>query len=479
MNKDDSNKFSGYDEESEIKRFDNISYDESADSDNDDDFGDLNESLSEQVEEQMADDEDEDDNEVPKKTGVFKKIFLSVGCVCLFFVIVIAFLVGTKPGHSILARLAAKFVSSNINNQIDNNQADNNGATGLAVATATPTPDIKDPRYRSEDYVKNYLIFGIEEIDGGMNTDTMMIASLNTKDKSVKLTSVLRDTYVEYPEGNGRKLNSIFVAGRRIEVNDGYIYNDDTGAQLLITYLENLFKIRIDGYAYVGFSRAKNDYNKSDADYNDFANIVDALGGVDIELGKEEAAYLNRTNYIYDPDDRNLVAGWNHLNGDQTAGYCRVRKVVTLGGYNNDFGRTVRQRRVLNAIFDAYKSSSITTILSKTAKCLSYIHTNLNEDQIYDLIKDVIDNGIQEMDQDRVPIEGSYYDAGRNGYNGVTYGLVIDEPEVNPIELFKFIYGDTPEEAYANYNALEGVDYVQYVPETTTTSAASDSSINQ
>ena len=83
------------------------------------------------------------------------------------------------------------------------------------------------------------------------------------------------------------------------------------------------------------------------------------------------------------------------------------------------------------------------------------------------------------MDQDRVPIEGSYYDAGRNGYNGVTYGLVIDEPEVNPIELFKFIYGDTPEEAYANYNALEGVDYVQYVPETTTTSAASDSSINQ
>ena len=69
--------------------------------------------------------------------------------------------------------------------------------------------------------------------------------------------------------------------------------------------------------------------------------------GVTIELGEEEAAYLNRTNYISDKANRNVQAGINKLNGNQVMGYVRVRKVKTLGGVNNDYGRVVRQQRAL------------------------------------------------------------------------------------------------------------------------------------
>jgi LCP family protein required for cell wall assembly len=298
----------------------------------------------------------------------------------------------------------------------------------------------------------------------------MMIATLNTKDKSVKFTSIMRDTYVEY-NGRGMKLNAVFTAGRKVKDEDGNTtYSNDAGADALISVIQELTKVELEGYAFVGFSRPSNDKYKSSTDFNSMEEIVDILGGVDIELGKSEAAYLNRTNYIYNPANRNLVAGWNHLNGDQAQGYCRIRKVVTLGGYNNDYGRTVRQRRVIRAIFDAYKSSSITTILGKTAKCLALITTNLNEDDIYELIKDVADNGIKTMDENRLPIDGSFYDSGKAGYNGITYGLVIKEVEANPINMFMFLFGDSETEAYNNYNKLEGVTPVQ-VPTTQASTA--------
>lgn len=464
-----------------------------------DDFSRLNASLKDAVNKELdneneEDEDDEDDDEddyidrydenKKKKKSPVKKFFTVIGVLLLVIAVLGAVLAFTDFGHSIVSRVAAKFISGNINHEEDytttSSSISNIGEDGKdqqatnKPVQATPTPTVDDPRYRNETYCHNYLIFGIEEIDGAMNTDTMMIATLNTKDKSVKFTSIMRDTYVEY-NGRGMKLNAVFTAGRKVKDEDGNTtYSNDAGADALISVIQELTKVELEGYAFVGFSRPSNDKYKSSTDFNSMEEIVDILGGVDIELGKSEAAYLNRTNYIYNPANRNLVAGWNHLNGDQAQGYCRIRKVVTLGGYNNDYGRTVRQRRVIRAIFDAYKSSSITTILGKTAKCLALITTNLNEDDIYELIKDVADNGIKTMDENRLPIDGSFYDSGRAGYNGITYGLVIKEVEANPINMFMFLFGDSETEAYNNYNKLEGVTPVQ-VP----TTQASTATINE
>ena len=275
---------------------------------------------------------------------------------------------------------------------------------------------------RKEDYVSNYLIFGIEEMFGAKNSDTMMIASINTKDNSIKLTSLMRDTYVEIPGWKSNKLNAAYARG---------------GTSMLIDTIEHNYKIKIDGYAHVNFQA--------------FEQIIDLLGGITIELGSAEANYLNTTNYISNPAYRNVKPGINNLNGNQVLGYCRIRKVVTLGGANNDYGRTVRQRRVLNAIFEKYKTKSIFELLMLMDDCLELVTTDLKVIDIQNALENVVERGITAMDTFRVPVDGMFDDPYEFG--GVTYPLVLDW-EANIKELYKFLYLDTDEEAAAALAAL-------------------------
>ena len=244
-----------------------------------------------------------------KKGRILKFIALTLLAILLLLIL----LVGTKPGRSLLYKLASKFVYSNVqHDETDKSVKENAGKR-------KPSENVV-----SEDYVYNYLIFGIEEIGGAKNTDAMMIGSINTRDGKIKLTSLLRDSYVEIPGYKMNKLNSAYSRG---------------GVNLLIETIEKNYKIQIDGYASVNFQA--------------FENLVDLLGGVEIELGKEEANYLNKTNYISKKSNRNVKPGVNKMNGNQVMGYVRVRKVKTLGGANFDYGRVVRQQRALGAMFDS------------------------------------------------------------------------------------------------------------------------------
>ncbi len=418
-------------------------------------FASLNESLMRQVAEELDGGEDtvgEDGREASdkKKMGKLKKTFLVIGCVFMVFILGTVFLVATRPGQGIVLRFAAKFISSSVSHKEPtgirrglfairpggSTDAPIQVGDGTISAVVTPVPEDAD-EVRKEDYVKNILIFGIDQGDmdsvhaGSLNTDTIMIATLNTKDKKVKITSILRDMYVELDDGVGRKLNSIYAVGRR----------DGQGPELLMHTIEKYFKIDLMGYAYVKLAA--------------FEDVVDILGGVTIELGSKEANYLNTTNYITNPKNRNLKTGVNHMNGNQVAGYCRIRKVETLGGATNDYGRTLRQRRVLQAIFQEYKSQSILNLIPVTQKCLSKITTNLTEAQINELLQAFVDCGISSMDSFRLPINDSFYDSSKKGYNGVTYGLVINDEEANVVYLYENLYADTPEEAKENYDALK------------------------
>jgi len=272
-----------------------------------------------------------------------------------------------------------------------------------------------NPHLRKEDYVTNYLIFGIEKIGGANNTDTIMIATINTKNNTLKLTSLLRDSYVDIPGHKANKLNSAYSRG---------------GAKLLIETVQDNYKVKIDGYASV--------------DFESFEKIVDLLGGVTIELGKKEAAYLNKTNYISKKKNRNVKEGINKLNGNQLMGYVRVRKVETLGGANNDYGRVVRQQRALKAMFESYIKSNVFKLPGITKEILGHITTNVSEDQIAKAMANVVENRITTLDTIRIPVDGSF-DAPKK-YNGVGYPIVLNW-DVNRVELYKFIYDDTEEEA--------------------------------
>ena len=338
---------------------------------------------------------------VKKKKHTLLKV---IGLMASILLVILVLVVGTKRGRRMIYQGAGNFIYNSVNNE--------------DVIKEYEEKDKKNPNtaaMRQEDYVTNYLIFGIEEFGGARNTDSMMIASLNTKDNTIKLTSLLRDSYVEIPGYKNNKLNSAYARG---------------GAKLLIDTIELNYKIKIDGYASVNFKS--------------FEKIVDRVGGVTIELGKEEAEYLNKTNYISKKKYRNVKPGVNKLNGNQLMGYCRVRKVKTLGGVNDDYGRVLRQQRALKAIFESYITTNVFKLPGITKECLNDINTNVTEKQIADAMEAVVENRMKTIDTLRIPVDGAFESPKR--YNGIGYPILLDW-DVNRVELFKFIYGDTEAEA--------------------------------
>jgi len=360
--------------------------------------------------------------EIRKRKKLKNNILRAVGATVAVLLLSIVFLVGTKTGRKIIYRIAGDFIHDNVDvvddtiddmdymqnipNKDSNINRANNDQNKQAVQAMASERIIP----RSEEYVSSFLIFGIEEIEGAKNTDAMLIASINTKDNTIKLTSLLRDTLVKIPGHNPNKLNAVYSLG---------------GASLLVETVEQNYRVKIDGYAFINFEA--------------FESVVNLLGGVPIQLGEQEAKYLNTTNYISNKAYRNVVPGWNTLNGNQALGYVRVRRVPTLGGANDDYGRTLRQRRVMSAIFNQYKGKNLFDLLSITQKCLGYVKTDVTQEQIELMLEDVVENMISSLDTFRVPVNGMFDDP--SSYGGVSYPLVLDW-DSNIKELYKFIFLD-------------------------------------
>ncbi len=374
----------------------------------DDFLSEISESLKQQVNEELMQEAggitEEMSNKNNKKKGKKKRALTITFTILGLFLLTVALIVGTPAGRKLIYNAVGGYVSD----RIDNDVADNKKPSNIFGERDEEDLENTDPNLRKESYVANFLIAGIEEIGGGGRTDSMMIASVNKKDNTIKLTSIMRDCYVEIPGHNPNKLNAAYSFG---------------GIDLLVETIEQNFKIKIDGYATVNF--------------DSFEKIVDILGGVDIELGAEEARYLNSTNYISNPAYRNVKAGMNHLNGNQALGYSRVRKVVTLGGANNDFGRTLRQRRVLNAIFEEYKSKNLFELMSIMDQILPLVKTDLSGSDISSVLQAIVENRIFTIENYRIPAN-DMYTGGRNEVGSV---LLLDF-EANIKELYRVIFLD-------------------------------------
>jgi len=262
-----------------------------------------------------------------------------------------------------------------------------------------------------EKKVHNILLLGEENLESGGGrgrSDLIMIATINEENGSIKLTSIMRDILVAIPGYSDNRLNAAYAMG---------------GVSLVYQTLANNLGLDIDNYALVNFES--------------FEKIIDAIGGVDIELTEEEASYLNRTNYISKEKYRNVKAGKNHLNGNQALGYCRIRKVGTSGREYSDFGRTSRQRMLLESIVASLKGMSIKQLKKFCDKCLPYVTTDIDEETLEKYIKAVFDIGLDKKIRDyRIPIDGTYSDANLRG-------MLVTKVDLrkNALELQEFIYG--------------------------------------
>ena len=203
--------------------------------------------------------------------------------------------------------------------------------------------------YSSKNVI-NVLLIGLDSADAlenGGRSDTLIILSLNKKTKKINMTSLFRDTWT-YINARGKDQYG--------KINSSYFFG---GPETLIETIQNDFKIKIDYYVAVDFSS--------------FTDIINALGGLTIEVEEYEAEYINRTTV------HNIQSGPAvKLNGWEALVYARIRKSDS----DSDVSRTRRQRKVIMALMESAKGAGITQLNNALDTLFKYVKTNLTRMEI-------------------------------------------------------------------------------------------------
>lgn len=256
--------------------------------------------------------------------------------------------------------------------------------------------------------VQNIALFGVDATDGGHGrSDSTMILTIDREHKKLKITSLMRDSYVAI-DGHGND-----------KLNHAYAFR---GPELAIRTINQNFGLNIKDFATVNFSS--------------LPKIIDTLGGINIDIDSEELKYIN--NYISDLNRLNKTnvssitkTGLQRLNGTQAMAYCRIR--YTSGG---DYKRTERHREVLEKLFEEIKEVSIAKYPIILNDLMPMVKTSLSTSEILSLGTDMVNMG-KGLEQDRFPKDS---DAKSTMINNVYY-LQFDK-EVTKDKLHKWIFED-------------------------------------
>ena len=194
--------------------------------------------------------------------------------------------------------------------------------------------------YKDTGPYTNIALFGLdaregESIESGVRSDSMMIASINNETNEVKVVSIFRDTLLKQQDGTFDKANAAYSYG---------------GPQEAIALLNRNLDLDIKNYMSV--------------DFKALSDVIDALGGMELELTAEEVVHMNNycveTSEVTGKDYERIdpeVAGTYHLNGVQATSYARIR--ATAGG---DYKRAERQRLVIEKIVEKAQKANLKTL---------------------------------------------------------------------------------------------------------------------
>lgn len=174
---------------------------------------------------------------------------------------------------------------------------------------------------------KTFLILGMDNygsLDVVGRSDVMMLVQIDFTRADISTVTFARDMFIPDENGRTQKINTIVR---------------QSGEDALVTAMENAFQLDIDGWFRVNFTTV--------------IELVDAIGGVEIELTEKEANYINR-NTNYDP----IEGGVNRLNGGQALAFARCRKL------DNDMGRGERQNKVMAAMVAQTKRMTIANVVN-------------------------------------------------------------------------------------------------------------------
>lgn len=386
----------------------------------DEELLDINSLLAKQISEEL----DTVPEEAPKKKENYfilqNTILLAVLCLLGFSF----FLSFTRQGNGVLMRAGINISgaiweartnnyvdNSDVNQDIDYIEEDDLESDAEEIDTDTIIWPNHTGAGRKEEGVYNILVLGEEAIGQGAGrgrTDVIIIATINTNDNSLRLTSLMRDMLVQIPNFKENKLNVVYEEG---------------GIDLLYKTIAKNLNIHLDGSVLVNFKN--------------FETIIDELGGLEITLTAAEAKYLRSTNYISNKEYRNVVEGKQLMNGNQVLGYSRVRKRAAITGNNNDYGRTDRHRIILNAIFEKCKSKSKVELAAMMYKFLPMIMTDIDNECFEALLDAYLKTGATSIEQLRIPANGTFKDNIK--VRGMS--VLIPDYEINTTILHDFIFG--------------------------------------
>jgi polyisoprenyl-teichoic acid--peptidoglycan teichoic acid transferase len=246
--------------------------------------------------------------------------------------------------------------------------------------------------------ITNIALFGIDSPKGQRGrSDSIMILTIDEGNKKIKLSSIMRDSYVN-------------ISGRGMDkINHAYSFG---GPQLAVKTINENFKLNITDFATVNFST--------------LPQIVDAIGGVNIVIKDYEVSHMKRVGIT--------SAGTHNLNGEQALYYSRIRYVG-----HGDYERTERHRAVLDAMFSKVNRNPA-QLASLVTKLLPMVETSMTNMEILNLGRNAFSMGVNNIEQQRYPIDGTNRGVTIKGVWYLQFDL-----DANVEHMHKFIFQDINE----------------------------------
>lgn len=289
---------------------------------------------------------------------------------------------------------------------------------------------INDQMTELSDDVVNIALFGIDARNlshARGNSDSIMILSVDTVHHKIKITSIMRDSLVPIDGYGARKINAAYSFG---------------GPELAIKTLNQVFELNIRDYATVNFAG--------------MADIIEAMGGIEVDLTAAERNDANihlRWMSIESGthNDQIKSAGKQTLNGIQSVAFARIRHVKTIDGVSDDFGRTDRQRYVMEQLFNKALTMGKSKYPALIKALLPHMQTSLSYGDILNLAGVLV--GDIQFEQMRMPqgysmiISGADKDVPKNLGSVVYYNL-----DYAADMLHAFIYEDIAQADYMTAN---------------------------
>ena len=265
------------------------------------------------------------------------------------------------------------------------------------------TMDATDVTFETVDVLEgdviNIMLIGQDRRPGEerARSDSMILVTLNKDKGTIQLTSFMRDLYVQIPGYVDTRLNAAYRYG---------------GVELMNETFKVNFGLEIDGNVMV--------------DFDEFTDIIEILGGINISMTSDEANYMNKWG------DGSFHKGMNFLDADQALNFVRMRYLS--GG---DYGRTDRQRRVLMAIAESFRDADLMTIFNVIDEILPHIVTNLTDAQIIEYATAGLGilGGGGEMETLRIPQNDAHKQANIRGM-----AVLVPNLEMCREDLKEFIY---------------------------------------